>query len=376
MARLVNVEDYRRLARHRLPKIVFDYLDGGALDEVTLRHNIDDLNRLRLRQSILRDVSRVDLARTVLGARVGAPVLISPMGLLSLFGRDADVAMARAARAAGTIFIHSAWSGTPLRTVAAAAPGSVWAQLSVWRDPRLTDEHLERVASAGIDVLVLAGDVNVSSKRERDLHNGFGMTGAPSARGILNAARKPRWLANLVFGPRISFGDQSVDGKPLSLRQMNQFMHDGENSALSWQDVEALRDRWPGKLVIKGVMSGDDAKQARSIGVDAVFVSNHGGRQFDDQPSTTRALEEVAAAVGGDVEILVDGGIRRGSDIVKLTALGASACLIGRPAVYGLVGDGQRGVAAVLDILAEEAAVALAFTGATRLDALRPGTLA
>jgi L-lactate dehydrogenase (cytochrome) len=375
MPTLVNVEDYRTLTRRRLPKIVFDYLEGGALDEITLRSNIEDLQALRLQQSILCDVSNASLERIVLGTKVRTPILISPMGLLSLFHHDSDVAMARAAHAAGTVFIHSAWSGTPLSEVAAAAPGSVWAQLSMWKDPGLTEDHITRAEAAGIDVLVLAGDVSVSSKRERDLHNGFGMTAIPTVRGALNAARKPRWLSNLVFGPKISFGDQSINNKPLNLKQMHEFMDHNENDALTWKDVEDLRNRWSGKLVIKGVMSAHDAKRARDIGVDATFVSNHGGRQFDAQPSTTRALEEVVAAIGGDVEILVDGGVRRGSDIVKLTALGATACLIGRPAVYGLVAGGQAGVSSVLKILADEAAAALAFTGATRLDRLREGSI-
>lgn len=376
MTKLVNVNDYRNVARRRLPKIVFDYLEGGALDEVTLRSNIDDLAALRLQQSILRDVSAVSIERTVLGTRLRTPVLISPMGLLSVFHRDSDVAMARAAQAASTVFIHSAWSGTPLREVAAAAPGSVWAQLSMWKDPGLTEEHIDRAEAAGVEVLVVAGDVSASSKRERDLHNGFGMNAIPTVRGALNAARKPRWLSNLLFGPRISFGDQSIDDKPLNLHQMHEFMTEFENDAVTWADIERLRRRWSGRLVIKGVMTAQDALIARDLGVDGVFVSNHGGRQFDAQPSTTRALETVAAAVGGDVEILVDGGVRRGSDVVKLTALGATACLIGRPAVYGLVSHGQAGVCAVLDIIADETASALAFTGATRLDQLRAGTLA
>jgi L-lactate dehydrogenase (cytochrome) len=372
MSRLVNIEDYRRSAGRRLPKIIFDYLEGGALDEQTLRANAEDLQRLRLRQSIMRDVSSVDLTSTVLGYTIRTPVMISPMGLLTLFCRDADVAMARAAQDAGTIFVHSAWSGTPLRTVAAAAPGSVWAQLSLWKDAGLVRQHIERAEEAGIDVLVIAGDVSVSSKRERDLHNGFGVTARPTIPSALNALRKPRWLANFAFGPKVTFGDQSINGKPMNLRQMERFMHEYENDTTTWRDIEQVRERWPGKLAIKGVMSAADARAARDAGADAIFISNHGGRQFDAQPSTTHALQEIAAAVGGETEILIDGGIRRGGDILKLTALGASACLVGRPAVYGAVTAGQPGVSAILRILAEEAATALAFTGATRLDDLNP----
>ena len=314
----------------------------------------------------MRDVSAVDLGVTVLGHRLRTPVMIAPMGLLTVFCRDADVRMARAARQAGTIFMHSAWSGTPLSTVAAAAPGSVWAQLSLWRDDDLTEQHIERAEAAGVDVLVIAGDVSVSSKRERDLHNGFGMASRPTIGSVLNTTRKPRWAANFVFGPRISFGDQSVDGKPMNLRQMGEFMHE-ENSSMTWEDVRRIRERWHGKLAVKGVMGVADAKLAHDAGADAIFVSNHGGRQFDGQPSTARAVEQISAAVGGEVEIIADGGVRRGSDIVKLAALGATACAIGRPAVYGAVAAGERGVSAILETLTEEAAVALAFTGATGL---------
>jgi L-lactate dehydrogenase (cytochrome) len=323
MSRLINVEDYRRSVGRRLPKIIFDYLEGGALDERTLRANMEDLQWLRLRQSIMRDVSAVDLTSTVLGYTIRTPVMISPMGLLTLFCRDADVAMARAARAAGTIFVHSAWSGTPLRTVAAAAPGAVWAQLSLWKDAGLVRQHIERAEEAGIDVLVIAGDVSASSKRERDLRNGFGVAARPTIPSALNALRKPRWLANFTFGPKVTFGDQSINGQPMNLRQMERFMHECENDTATWRDIERVRERWPGKLAIKGVMSAADAQPARDAGTDAIFTSNHGGRQFDAQPSTTYALQEIAAAVGGETEILIDGGIRRGSDLLKLTALGA-----------------------------------------------------
>lgn len=375
MAPLVSVDDYRKLARRRLPKIVFDYLEGGALDEHTLRSNITDLQQVSMRQNILRDVSVTNIERTVLGTRVRNPVLISPMGLLTLFDRDADVAMARAAHDAGSVFVHSAWSGTPLREVANAAPGAVWAQLSMWKDAELVDKHIERARGAGIDVLVVAGDVSVSSKRERDLHNRFGMTTWPTIKDALDAARKPRWLRNFLFGPRISFGDQTNGGEPMNLHEMHEFMEEYENDAVTWADIATLRDKWPGKLVVKGVMTAQDAIHARDAGADGVFVSNHGGRQFDGQPSTVHALEEVGNAVGGNLDILVDSGIRRGADVLKLTALGAGACLVGRPAVYGFVGGGYRGVVDVLKILAEEASTAMAFTGNTRLERLHPGTI-
>ncbi|MDQ8705538.1 alpha-hydroxy acid oxidase [Streptomyces sp. LHD-70] len=375
MSAPVSINDFRCVARRRLPRIVYDYLEGGALDEITLRSNITDLAALHLRQSIMNDVSDIDLSTTVLGQTLRTPALISPMGLLSLFHRDADIALARAARDAGTVFVHSAWSGLPLKKVAAAAPGAVWCQAAIWPDQRLVDQHLDRAEAADVPVLVLAGDVSVSSKRERDLRNGFTMAARPSPRSVLNAARKPRWVANFLFGPRITFGDQTIEGRAMNLREMGEFLHD-DNAAVSWDDVARIRKRWHGKLAVKGVMNAQDALRAVDAGADAIFVSNHGGRQFDAQPSTVSALAEIAQAVDGQAEVLVDSGIRRGSDLVKMRALGATAGLIGRPAVYGLVHSGQAGVAAVLDILRDEAATALAFTGNTTLNTLNTSALA
>ena len=355
--------------------MVMDYLDGGALDEVTLRANTADLAALRLQQRVLRDVRDIDLRVDVFGTQLRAPLAIAPMGLLSLFSPEADVSMARAAQGEGTVFIHSAWSGAALADVVASAPGSVWSQLNFWPDQRLVERHLKRAHRAGVDVLVVAADVSVSSKRDRDLRNGFTMAGRPSLRSVLNAARKPRWVARFLTGPRVTFGDQAIDGRPMTLRQMAEFM-EHENAAASWADLERLRSRWPGRIVVKGIMSAQDARTAIDRGADAVYVSNHGGRQFDAQPSTAAALPAIATAVDGRVPVMVDGGIRRGSDVVKMTALGADLCLIGRPAVYGLVHAGASGVRQVLEVLTEETAVALAFTGTRRLGAASPSLLA
>lgn len=370
-----SVRDARATADRRLPRMVMDYLEGGALDEVTMRSNTADLGAVRLQQRVLRDVSSVDLGISIFGQHLRSPVGIAPMGLLSLFRPHADELLARAAHDAGAVFVHSAWSGAPLAEVAAAGRGHVWSQVTFWPNQRLVEQHLERARAAGIDVLVVATDVSVSSKRDRDLHNGFTMAARPSVRSALNAARKPRWLRGFLTGPRIAFGDQTVDGRPMSLREMHEFM-EHENSAATWDDVVRLRSAWPGNIVVKGIMSPDDARAAIDAGADAVYVSNHGGRQFDAQPSTVSALPSIAAAVDRRVPVLVDGGIRRGSDIVAMTALGADLCLVGRPAVYGLVHSGQAGVGEILRILAEETAVALAFTGTTRLRDADPGILA
>ncbi|MCX6432596.1 MAG: alpha-hydroxy acid oxidase [Actinobacteria bacterium] len=361
-----SIRDYRGAAERRLPRMVMDFLDGGALDEITLRANVGDLSAVRLQQRVLREVSEMDLSVSVFGTTLRTPVGIAPMGLMSLFRPDADVALARAAQAAGTVFVHSAWSGTPLRDVAAAAPGSVWSQMTFWPDARLVEQHLQRAQDAGIEVLVIAADVSVSSKRDRDLRNGFTMEARPTPRSVLNAARRPRWLLNFLTSPRVAFGDQSVDGNPMNLKQMQEFM-EHENTSATWRDVERIRALWPGRIVVKGIVSPDDARAAIDSGADAVYVSNHGGRQFDAQPSTVAALPAIAGAVDGQVPVLVDGGIRRGSDIVAMMALGASLCLVGRPVVYGAVHSGTAGAEHVLEILAEEASVALAFTGTTIL---------
>lgn len=359
----VSIDQYRRIARRRLPSMVFDFLDGGALDEATLRANTDDLARILLQQRVLRDVADVDVSVTVLGRRLRQPILIAPMGLLSLFDPHADVAMARAAHDAGTIFVHSAWSGASLADVAAAGRGNVWAQAAFWRHSERLDEHLERITREGIDVLVLPGDVAYSSKRERDLRHGFSMSGIPRLASLLEAATHPRWCRRILTGPPVAFGNQTGSGRWRGFTQMAEFLEDAENPGATWEDLRRIRDRWRGKVVLKGVMAADDARRAVDAGVDAVYVSNHGGRQFDAQPSTAAALPAIAQAVGGQTEILVDGGVRRGGDVAKMRAMGATACLIGRPAVYGVASHGSDGVRAVLDILTDELRTALGFTG-------------
>lgn len=362
-----SVAAYRQKALSRLPRMVADYLEGGALDEITLRANEADLRRHQLRQHVLVDVSDVDVSTNVLGYELRTPVMVAPMGLLDLFHPAADTALARAAAAMGTVFVHSGWSSSRLVDVAAAAPGRVWTQLAFWRDEGLVEEHLQRAHDTGTEVLVVPCDVAASEKRERDLRHGFAMNRLPRVRSMIDAGLKPRWLLGFARNGGISFGDQNQNGRTLSLRQMSEFMDREKNPSLTWSDIARLRTRWPGKIVLKGVMSAKDARRAVDIGADAVYVSNHGGRQFDRQPSTTATLPEIADAVADRAEIIVDGGIRRGSDLVTLTALGATASLIGRPAVYGLTVSGERGARDVLRILTEEARTACAFAGITRL---------
>lgn len=376
--KIVSVQDMRRVAQRLLPRMVFDFLEGGALDEQTLRENQTDFASLRLRQRILQDISSSDLQTDVLGQRIAMPLMISPMGLLGLFHHHGDLAMANAAKRGGIIFVHSAWSGWALEDVVNEAPDSTWCQISLWADAGITRDHIDRAAAAGVEVLVIAGDVAVSSKRERDLHHGLAMSPRPTLRDIANTAMKPTWLtrlARLAAGPKLTYGNYRIDGRRMRRTEMYGFMRTNENRAATWADVEELRDRWSGKIVVKGVMTADDTRHAAQVGVDAVIVSNHGGRQFDAQSSTIRALPEVLAVAGDDMEVFVDGGIRRGSDIVKCLALGAKACLIGRPAAYGLAANGESGVKRALDILQDEMRIALGFVGHTDISRLDPSVL-
>lgn len=364
--KVVSVRDMRRAAERRLPRMIFDFLEGGALDEATLRENESDLAALRIRQRVLQDISSCGLATDVLGQRIELPLMISPMGLLGLFHPLGDPALARAAARCGTIFVHSAWSGWSVEDVVREAPGSTWCQVAFWTDAGITRDHVERARATGVEVLVIAADVAISSKRERDLHHGLAMPPRPTLRDIANSARKPAWLAGLArlaAGPKLTYGNYRLDGRRMRLNEMYAFMRANENRSATWTDVERLRGEWNGKIVVKGVMTAEDARSAVGAGADAVIVSNHGGRQFDAQQSTVAALPAVLSAVDGAAETFVDGGIRRGADVVKFLALGAKACLVGRPVAYGLAARGEAGADRVLDLLRDELAVALGFAG-------------
>jgi L-lactate dehydrogenase (cytochrome) len=367
---LVSVADMRRIAKRRLPRMVFDYLDGAALDEVTMRDNETDFERIRLRQRVLLDVSQSRLDVVVLGQRIALPVMIAPMGALTLFHPDADLILARAAARAGTIFVHSAWSGTSLEEVVKVAPSSTWAQIALWKNKAVFGEHLERAAAAGVEVLVVPADVSMASKRERDLHHQFDYRARPRFRDMLDSATKPAWLARFAMGRKMTYGNYKVDGRPMRLNEMEQFIHENKNPGSTWKDVEELRNRWPGKIVIKGVMTAEDSRESVRIGADAVIVSNMGGRHFDGQPSTIAVLPEVVAAADGHLEVFIDSGLRRGGDVAKCLALGANACLVGRPPVYGLAARGPVGVDQVFGFLREELAMTLGNIGLTDVNTL------
>ena len=371
-----SIADLRRLAKRRLPAMAFDFLDGGALDELTLRRNRSAFDEIDLQQRVLVDAAGTETGSTALGTRLDVPLIVSPMGLLTVCHPDADVAVARAAADAGSVFVHSPWSGCSPEEVADAAPGRVWAQISFWRNENETRRHLDIARRAGIDTLVVAGDVAVSSKRDRDLRHGASMPPRPPLRDIVDTAMHPGYLYRLATGRRLTFGTYRVGDRPLRIREMTPWMEANENPSATWEHVADLRRRWDGRILVKGIMSVPDARAALAHGVDGIFVSNHGGRQFDGQPATIDVLPAIADEVAGRATIVLDGGVRRGSDIVKALALGADVVAAGRPFAFGLAAGGQAGVSRAFELLTDELRTVMGFTGAGRTTGIDGSVLA
>ena len=362
-----TVSDYRELARRRLPRQLFDYIDGGAYEEATLRANVDDLERVLLRQVVMRDVSVRDQAVEVLGQQMALPVILAPVGLGGMFARRAEVQAVRAAQRAGVPFIESTVSVCGIEEVAAATSVPPWFQLYVMRDRGYARELMCRAHAVGAPVLVLTVDLAVVGARHRDTRNatvGRPSTWAKAMRG-LDLAAHPRWLRDVAVGGKpLTFGnlEQAVPGarNPAAFREWVDSQFD---PSVTWADIAWVRENWTGKLIVKGVLDPEDARRAVDAGVDGIVVSNHGGRQLDSVPSSARALPDVVDAVAGRVEVLADGGVRTGLDVVKLLALGARAVLVGRAWAWAVAARGEAGVRHVLAILRADIDVALGLTG-------------
>lgn len=374
-----SVSDYRELARKRLPRQLFDYIDGGAYSESTMRANVEDLHRIHLRQRILRDVSDIDLGVEVLGEELSLPVILAPLGLIGMFAQRGEVQGARAAEQAGVRFCESTVSICSTEEVAAATSAPFWFQLYVMRDRGYAAELMQRAHQAGCSVLVLTVDLAVVGARYRDTRNGMS-DDAPLPKKLRRAwdiVSHPGWLWDVALrGKPLTFGN--LEAAVPGARNPGEFktwVDSQFDPSVTWKDLAWVRKHWPGKLVLKGILDPADAKQAVEVGADAIVVSNHGGRQLDDVRSTVSALPRIKDAVGEQLELLVDGGIQSGLDVVKMLALGAKACLIGRAWAYAVAGGGQEGVAHVLRIIREEMNVAMALTGNTRLEQLGPEVL-
>jgi L-lactate dehydrogenase (cytochrome) len=364
-----SVRDYRELARRRLPRQLFDYIDGGAYEEATMAANMADLRRIRLRQRVLRDVSVRKLGTTVLGEELSLPVVLAPVGLAGMFAQRAEVQAARAAARAGVPFCESTVSICGIEEVAAATDRPFWYQLYVMRDRAYAEDLMRRAQAAGCRVLVLTVDLAVVGARYRDVRNG--MAGSlPAMKKLVRGfdfARHPGWVRDVALGGKpLTFGnlEKAVPGAstPDAFRAWVDSQFD---PSVTWDDLAWVRENWAGRIVLKGILDPQDASEAVARGADAIVVSNHGGRQLDDVPSTITALPAIVEAVGDRAEVLVDGGIRSGLDVVKALALGARACLIGRPWAYAVAARGEKGVTHVLRILRGEMEVALGLTGVT-----------
>lgn len=361
LERAVNIEDLRAIARRRIPRFVFDYVDGGAEDEVTLRGNRAAFDGLRFRPRTLVDVSKRSLAATILGKPAALPVIAGPVGLLGLSWRHGDLELARAAVAAGIPHAMSTSSMDSLEDVAGAAPGRLWFQCYVFQDRAVSEDLIRRAAAAGYEALVITSDFPVSGKRERDLRSGLRPKADLTLGAKLETLLHPGWLLSFAaHPPRFAVVERSLGSDRNAASFLPSQMFD---PSLSWDDFRRFRDLWKGKLLLKGVLRADDAARAVEYGADGVVLSNHGGRQLDSAISGMDALPEVAREIGGRASIIVDGGVRRGSDIAKALACGAEAVIVGRAVNYGLAAAGAAGVARALEILRDEFDRTLALTG-------------
>jgi L-lactate dehydrogenase (cytochrome) len=370
------IEDLRVLARLRVPKAFFDYADGGSYTESTLRANRADLEAIRLRQRVMVDVSKRSLETSILGETAAAPIILAPVGLTGMQHGDGEILAAQAAEAAGIPYTLSTMSICSIEDVAAATAKPFWFQLYVIRDRGFTKDILARAQAAKCSALVLTVDLQVLGQRHRDLKNG--MTVPPEIRlnNIIDMATKPAWALSILRGKRKTFGNLAGHVKGMDdVTSLAEWTNSQFDPALNWNDVAWIKSHWPGKLIIKGILDVEDARIVADLGADALVVSNHGGRQLDGASSSISALPKIADAVGSQVEIMMDGGIRTGADIMRALALGARSCMIGRAYAWGLGAGGKAGVAKTIEILKKELDITMALTGVNRVADIGPQVL-
>jgi L-lactate dehydrogenase (cytochrome) len=368
MRKAASVSDYRALARARLPHFLFEYLDGGSYDEVTLKRNVEDLRAVALRQRVLRDVSAIDLSTELLGQKWAMPVGLGPVGLSGLYARRGEVQAARAAAAAGVPFALSTLSACSIGEVAEKAQTPFWFQLYIVKDREFVRDMIARAREAGCGALLLTVDLAVPGSRYRDYRSGLsGRFGGMNRRAQI--LRRPDWAWDVgVRGrPHTRANIASLLGAGAALEDLMGWVADNFDASVTWKDVEWVRSEWKEPLIIKGILDPEDARQAATSGADGILVSNHGGRQLDGVSSTARALPRVVEAVAGRLPVLVDGGVRSGLDVVRMLALGADFVLLGRAWAYALAASGEMGVAHVLKLIDAEMRVAMALTGCTKI---------
>ena len=374
LAGAASIADLRRIAQRRLPGGVFDYIDGGAEDERSLHRNAAAFEQLEFRPRILRDVSNIETATTLLGRPLAFPLVLAPTGFTRIADPEGELAVARAAERAGIPYTLSTLATRSIEEVAEVSGGRKWFQVYVWRDRGLLKEMLERAAESHYEAIMITVDTAVLGRRERDIRRGFTLPPKIGLDTLLAGALHPGWTWDFVRAEPIAFANvvgRSVgDGSdPITL---SEYINNQFDPALSWEHIDWFRDHWSGPIILKGVQSLEDAHLAANAGVEAIALSNHGGRQLDGSPPPLELVAPIADAVGDRVEILCDGGVRRGSDIVKAVALGARACMAGRPYLYGLGAGGERGVDHALNHLQEGVAQTLALVGTPRIEDTTP----
>jgi (S)-mandelate dehydrogenase len=356
LARCANIEDLRAIARRRLPRIVFDFFDGGAEDEITLRANRASFERIRLAPKVLNDVSHVDPGTEILGAPAGYPIVVAPTGAIGLGWPGADVAIAQAAAARGIPYTLSTSATAGIEEIAERAPGRLWFQLYVLTDRAFSDRLVERARAAGYEALVVTVDLPTGGKRERDTRNGFALPFRPGLRHLLQGAAKPSWAWRILAHGGIpeAVNLRGFSGPNADIATAASSVGQNLDASFDERGLARLRDLWKGKLIVKGVARADDAERIARLGADAIWLSNHGGRQLDGAISALEALPAVAEALGGRLPVLIDGGVRRGSDVLKARALGAQAVAVGRATLYGATAAGAAGARRALEILCDE----------------------
>jgi L-lactate dehydrogenase (cytochrome) len=373
-------QDFREIAKKRLPKFLFEYIDGGSFAEYTLGRNVADLERIALRQRVLRDVSDTDLSTDLFGQKVSMPVALAPVGLAGMNARRGEVQAARAAEKSRIPFALSTVSTCTIEEVATSVDKPFWFQLYVMRDREFMRDLLARAEASGCSALIFTADMAVPGSRYRDYHSG--LANAPGVFGwtrrAFQAALKPRWAWDVgIWGRPHTLGNVApLLGRNTGMEDFFAWMRANFDPTVTWSDLEFVRAEWKGPLIVKGILDVDDAVAARDCGADGIIVSNHGGRQLDGVPSTTKALPAIADKVGDATTVLVDGGVRSGLDVVRMLALGARGILFGRPWAYALAAAGEAGVSEFLNLIEAEMRVAMALTGATSIAAVDRNALA